>query len=139
MPLLVEHITLLEILCQGSQLCDFEYSAENMRCLVHHSIMFANDFEPPKGQELRLVSFFVLFFSASLHAEFVKVYRVYYFIFQVLHYCIGLYNEVLICFLSPLLQIMHGSADFRKTKALHLYFGKVYEGGIKSNATNDVK
>ena len=42
------------------KLCDLEYSAEDMRCLVHHSIMFANEFGPPKGQELRLVSF--LFF-----------------------------------------------------------------------------
>ena len=26
------------------KLCDLEYSAENMRCLVQHSIMFANEF-----------------------------------------------------------------------------------------------
>ena len=41
------------------KLCDLEYLAENMRCLVHHSIMFANGFGPPKGQELRLVGFVV--------------------------------------------------------------------------------
>ena len=47
------------------KICDLEYLAENMRCLVHHSIMFANEFGPPKGQELRLVSFLLFFHCKS--------------------------------------------------------------------------
>ena len=41
-------------------MCGLDYTAENLRILVHHTIIFANEFGHPKGQELRAVSPFFL-------------------------------------------------------------------------------
>ena len=92
-----------------------DYWAENTKCSVHHSIIFANEFGPLKDQDLGFVS---VFFTAWLHAELFRFYPLDNLIFEVLHICIDPYKELLIYFMSPLLQIMHGASDLWKTKAL---------------------
>ena len=65
---------------------------------------------------------FCCFLTAWMHAEFLRVIES---ITLFLKFCIfaSVYTkELLICFMSPLLQIMHGAADLRKRKALFLYF-----------------
>ena len=41
------------------KMCEKDFTPESMRLLLHHTIIFANEFGQPKGQELREVSCFL--------------------------------------------------------------------------------
>ena len=48
------------------KMCEKDFTPESMRLLLHHTIIFANEFGQPKGQELREVSLFCLVMTACM-------------------------------------------------------------------------
>ena len=47
------------------KICDLDYTGDSLRLLLLHTIMFTNEFDQPKGQELRAAR---CFFDKKVHA-----------------------------------------------------------------------